>query len=370
MHYKIEHQFLTKIKKFPATLLLLPILLASFGSVVLYSASGGTLAPWADKQIATFIAFFIIALVVALINIKVIYHIAYPFFIVNIILLILVYKFGYSAMGATRWINLFGLRIQPSELAKISIILFLARYLHDLKLHKRITIRQTIIPIMLCLIPSALIIKQPDLGTAIICIAILGCIFFVAGLKIRYFIMLFVAICAAFPFFWYQLHEYQKKRILIFLNPENDLLGAGYNIHQSKIAIGSGGIWGKGFLAGTQSHLNFLPEFQTDFAFALLCEEFGFIGVIILLTLYFLLISRYVVVSANCSHVFGKVLVAGSASMIFLHCFINIAMVMGLLPVVGVPLPFISYGGTMMAVLLIGLGLVLNVHIHSNKKYI
>ncbi len=340
-----------------------------YGFLILYSASSGLENNWLLKQLIISSSFIAVGGLIIFIDPKVFYKIAYPFFIINLLLLVIVYKFGYSAMGATRWINFFGMKVQPSELCKISIVLFLARYFHDLKIQHRLGIRHIIIPTIICFIPISFILIQPDLGTAIISALLTVSIIFVVGLDIKYFILSLLATILAIPILWQNLHNYQRQRILTFLNPEIDLLGAGYNIHQSKIAIGSGGIFGKGLIKGSQSHLSFLPEFHTDFAFALLSEELGFLGVVILIGLYLSLIILYFIVAFNSSNVFSKILVLGIATMIFLHCFINMAMVMGIMPVVGVPLPFISYGGTMTGVLLISTALVINIAINSSQKF-
>ena len=364
-----KENFLTNLRSIPFSIIFLVCIISCYGFLVLYSANNGSFYPLAANQMIKFFIFMIIGIVIGCaVNSTFLYNISYPFFALNILLLLLVHKFGHIAKGGTRWLNIGILKIQPSELAKISIILFLARYFHDLKTQKRIELLDVIVPFFLCMLPITLIIKQPDLGTGIICLAITIGLIFISGLRLRYFIGLLAMFLCAAPILWSKLHDYQKKRILIFLNPNEDLLGAGYNIQQSKIAIGSGGFWGKGLLSGSQSHLHFLPEFHTDFAFALLCEEFGFVGASILMLLYFLLIVRYVIVIFNCNNIFAKMLVSGVALMLFLHCFINIGMVMGIMPVVGVPLPFISYGGTMIGVMLIGMGLVINIELNSWQK--
>jgi rod shape determining protein RodA len=267
-------------------------------------------------------------------------------------------------MGATRWINLGLIKLQPSELMKICIIFALARYFHDLGIQK-IRIKHLIKPVIMLVVPAVLIVKQPDLGTAIILMMLGGSMFFVAGVNKWIFVVSLVKTSITVPLAWGLLHIYQQNRILTFLNPEKDPLGSGYNIIQSKIAIGSGGFFGKGFIKGSQSQLHFLPEHQTDFIFTMLSEEWGFLGGTILLLLYFILIFYCYITALHARSSFARLLALGTASMFFLHIFINIAMVMGLIPVVGVPLPLLSYGGTMMATILISFGLVINVHIHS-----
>lgn len=359
---------LEKITKIPITLLALISILCSIGFVVLYSASGGNIYPWAYKQMVNFCMFLPIMLIIALIDIKYIYKFAYIFYFAIIVLLISVELFGSISMGAKRWIDLSFIRLQPSEPTKLAVVLMLARYFHQLRTEDFSNFYKIIPAIIGVLIPVALIIKEPDLGTGIITIIIASSIFFAAGFRIRNFIVIGLITLICIPIIWNMMHDYQKKRVMVFLDPENDPLGAGYNIIQSKIAIGSGWLFGKGLLQGSQNQLSFLPEHQTDFIFASFAEEFGFIGCISLLILYAAVVVISLMIAINCRSVFGKLITVGIATTIFSHVFVNVAMVMGLLPVVGVPLPFISYGGTVLVSMLIGFGLVMNAQIHQHSN--
>jgi rod shape determining protein RodA len=355
-----------KIKRLPKVIICLITLLSLFGVVVLYSAAGANLDPWGYKQLLHFIIFLPIALVIALIDIDLIFRSSYFPYLIVLVLLVLVELFGIKAMGGQRWIEIAGLRLQPAEPAKIAIVLFLARYFHQLTSVEMQNNYNLIIPLIAIFIPIALIIKQPDLGTGLLTLMVSSVIFFAAGVALWKFLLVGAGAMAAIPILWNFLHEYQKKRVMVFLNPELDPLNAGYNIIQSKIAIGSGGLFGKGFGGGTQSQLEFLPEHQTDFIFATLSEELGFVGAITLVILYGLLLISSFAVAINARSVFGKLLAIGVSAIFFFHAFINMAMVMGWLPVVGIPLPFISYGGTMMASMICGFGFVMNVHVNQH----
>ncbi len=355
-----------KIKRLPLRIICLIASLSLFGILILYSAASANLFPWGYKQLMYLIVFLPLAIVIALIDLNWVFRFAYfPYFIV-LILLILVELFGITAMGGKRWIEIAGLRLQPAEPAKIAIVLFLSRYFHQLTLQDLNKNYNLIIPLTAILLPIALIVKQPDLGTGMLTLMVSSALFFAAGVAIWKFILVGLSAGAMIPILWTFLHDYQKKRVMVFLNPELDPLDAGYNIIQSKIAIGSGGFWGKGFGNGTQSQLEFLPEHQTDFIFATLTEELGFMGGMTLIILYGLLLVSAFSVAINARSVFGKLLASGVTSIFFFHAFINMAMVMGWLPVVGIPLPFISYGGTMMASMICGFGLVMNVHINQH----
>lgn len=358
----------SKLLKLPKLLLCTIFCLVAVGILILYSAAGGRLQPWALKQLILFGLACLASLFIAIINVRGIYLLAYPLYLACLLLLIGVELLGHTAMGATRWLEIAGLKLQPSEPAKLSIVLMLARYFHDRSLQEIRRWRDLIIPIIASLAPCALIIKQPDLGTGILALLSASTLFFVSGMDISKIVLVIVMILLWLPVAWNFLHDYQKQRVEIFLNPEQDPLGSGYNLIQSKIAIGSGGFGGKGFIQGTQSHLSFLPEHQTDFIFAFLSEEFGFLGSASVILLLALLIGSIVAISISCKSVFLKLVAQGVASIIFLHAAINISMVMGLVPVVGVPLPFISYGGTMMVSTMLGMGLVFNAHINKNIR--
>jgi rod shape determining protein RodA len=368
MDSSIKEKIAVKLRKIPVLIPSFVSIICLYGFVVLYSAAGGQIEPWAYKQIMIFCVFMPISFIIALIDIKYIYKFSYILYFIVLILLIAVTIGGKTAMGATRWINLGLFHVQPSEPAKIAIVLMLARYFHNSPDYKISSITNLIIPVIGVLVPVALIIKQPDLGTGMITLAVAMIIFFTIGIKIIYFAVVGIGALIAMPIIWSYLYNYQKNRILIFLDPEKDPLGAGYNIIQSKIAIGSGGFFGKGLLGGTQSHLSFLPEYETDFIFSFLTEELGFLGGLVLLILYFIVIMSSLAVSINSKSKFAKLMVIGLISIFFSHIFINIAMVMGALPAVGVPLPLISYGGTMMVSMLISFGLIMNAGVNQHHS--
>lgn len=357
---------MTKIfSKLPLGLIYLITLCSFYGVIILFSAGDNNLYPWAYKQIINFAIFFPIMILISNINLRIVYRYSYVFYAIILILLIFVELFGYKAMGAKRWLGVGGYRIQPSEPAKIAIILFLARYFNDLTYEKVKKIKYLIVPAIAILIPAILIIKQPDLGTGMVIILVSVAVFYLAGVNRYLFILGIIGILATSPFIWMKMHDYQKKRVEVFLNPEQDPLGSGYNIIQSKIAIGSGGLFGKGLGQGSQTHLSFLPEHQTDFIFACLAEDLGFVGVFILFIIYAAIILKSMQISANSTNSFTKLLSAGITTIFYCHIAINISMVSGLLPVVGIPLPLISSGGTMMASIMIGFGIIMN--IHKNK---
>ncbi len=368
MDHSIKEKFLIKLHKIPISVPFFITIICIYGFIVLYSAAGGKLEPWAYRQIIIFCIFMPLSLIISLIDTSIIYKFSYLFYFCVLLLLVTVTIAGKTVMGATRWIDLGLFHIQPSELAKIAIVLMLARYFHTIQNQNISSISNLVLPIIGVLIPVALMIKQPDLGTGIITVIVATIIFFAIGIRRLYFIIVGASCIISLPVIWSLLHDYQKKRVLIFLDPGGEPLGAGYNIIQSKIAIGSGGLFGKGLLNGTQSHLSFLPEYETDFIFSFLTEELGFVGGVILLTLYFMLIVSSLAVAINSKSTFKKLMVVGLTAIFFSHVFINIAMVMGIMPVVGVPLPFVSYGGTMMVTMLISFGLIMNagVHQHSN----
>lgn len=359
---------LEKLGQINWLMIILICLVACVGFAMLYSAGGGNLDPWASAQIMRFGIGIAGLLIAALIDIRLWIRMAYPFYFTILALLLAVEVMGVVGMGAQRWINLGFMNLQPSEVMKVALVLALARYFHSLALedvHRPVNL---LLPTALILAPVALVMRQPDLGTAMTLMLVGGAIFFLAGVRLWKFVVVLSAGIAAVPVAWQFLREYQKNRILTFLNPENDPLGAGYHILQSKIALGSGGLFGKGFLQGTQSHLNFLPEKQTDFIFTVLAEEFGLIGGLVLLTLFSLLLLYGVVIGLRSRNHFGRVLALGLTFNLFVYVFINIGMVMGLLPVVGVPLPLISYGGTAMLTVLLGFGLVISVFVHRDVR--
>ena len=341
-------------------------LIAAFGFVVLYSAAGGDLDPWASRQMVRFAFGIAVLIVVAVVDIRFWLRHAYSLYALALLLLVVVEVAGRIGMGAQRWISVGVLNFQPSELMKVALVLALARYFHG---GSAGDVRRPLflaVPILLVLPPVALVLRQPDLGTALMLLFTASAILFLAGVRVWKFIAVGIAGLAALPIAWHFLRGYQKKRILTFLDPENDPLGAGYHIIQSKIALGSGGVFGRGFLQGTQGHLNFLPEKQTDFIFTMLAEEFGMLGGLTLLVLYAIVLFYGFAIAFGSRNHFGRLVAMGVTTMLFLYVFINIAMVMGLVPVVGVPLPLVSYGGTAMLSLLFALGLLMCVHVHRD----
>jgi len=359
--------FSEKIEQLNWLLISLIITLAFIGFVMLYSAGGGSFRPWLIRQLGFFSVFFPLMIFIAVTDIKLWFRWSYFFYAIALGLVIVVDIMGHNAMGATRWFRIGPITVQPSEIMKLCTVFALARYFYNIEADEIGRIRFLIIPILLIVVPACFIFYQPDLGTgAILCIAGAS-VLFLAGVKLWKFISVGVATLVAIPFAWhFLLYDYQKQRVLTFLNPNNDPLGSGYNIIQSKIAIGSGGLLGKGYLNGTQGQLNFLPEKQTDFIFTMLSEELGFLGSVFTIAVYSAIIAIGISIATKTKHQYGRLLVMGIINIFFVHMFINMGMVMGLIPVVGAPLPFVSYGGTIMATMMIGFGLVLNVDLHKN----
>lgn len=342
------------------------VILAAIGIVMLYSAANGNWSPWAINQLIRFGMGFAVMIVLALTDIKLLLRYAYVFYFITLILLVVVEVAGHTGMGATRWINLGFIKLQPSEFMKIAMVLVLARYFHTSSLQSIESVRGIIPPLLMAIFPAFLIVLQPDLGTALMLIFTTAAMFFVVGVQIWKFVVVFIGGLITIPFAWHFLHDYQQNRVLTFLNPERDPLGAGYHIIQSKIALGSGGVFGKGFLKGSQSHLNFLPEKHTDFIFTMLSEEFGLVGAVLVVILNILILAYSYSFALKSTSYFGKLLAIGLATNYFMYVFINIAMVLGLLPVVGIPLPLISYGGTVMLSIMASFGIILCVHINRN----
>ncbi len=357
-----------KIKNLNYLLIFLLILISFIGAAGLYSAADGSYQPWASKHLLRFYVFLLMAIVISMIDIKLIYKYSYTLFILTLLLLISVEIIGVLGKGATRWIRFFGFSIQPSELVKITIILSLAKFYHNIKFENIKKIRYLFFPFLILTIPFVFVVIQPDLGTSLSILILGAFILFVAGIRLWKFLLGFIITIISIPIFLQSIKPYQRDRIISFLNPESDPLGKGYQLIQSKIALGSGGATGKGFLQGTQSYLEYLPEKQTDFIFTLIGEEFGFLGTIFIIFLFILLIAVCYFISIKCFHIYGRILALGVASNIFIYVFMNIAMVSGLMPVVGIPLPLISYGGSVMLSIMISVGLVLNVELNYNLK--
>jgi rod shape determining protein RodA len=362
----VELTLLEKLRLMNWPFVLVVGLVALFGYGMLYSAGGGSHTPWAWRHGVRFGVGLGAMLLVALIDVRFWFRCAYVIYGAALLGLIAVEFAGQVAMGAQRWLD-FGLfQLQPSEVMKIALVMALARYFHSAYLEDVARPLRLTTPSLLALLPATLVLKQPDLGTSVMLLAGAGAMFFLAGVRWWKFTLVVGAVSAALPIIWQQLRAYQKQRVMTFLDPERDPLGAGYHIIQSKIALGSGGLWGKGFLEGTQSQLSFLPEKQTDFVFTMLAEEAGLLGALGLLFLLLVLIGYGFVFALRARSHFGRLLAAGIATTFCLYVVMNVAMVTGLVPVVGVPLPMISYGGTAMMTVLFGFGLMLGVDIHRD----
>jgi rod shape determining protein RodA len=345
---------------------LLVIATAAVGVAMQYSAANGYMDPWAFRHAVRFGIGVVVMVAVALVDIRIWLRYAYAIYAAVLLLLLAVEIAGDLGMGARRWLHLGLFNLQPSEMMKIAMVLALARYFHGGSVEDVRRPSWLVVPLVMVAVPMALVLRQPDLGTALILVISAAAMLFLAGVRIWKFALVGVLALVSAPVAWQFLHEYQRRRVLTFLDPESDPLGAGYHIIQSKIAFGSGGLSGRGFMQGTQGHLNFLPEMQTDFIFTMLAEEFGLIGGLLLLGLYVLLLIYGIAMSLRARSHFGRLLGMGVTITFFLYVFINMAMVMGLIPVVGVPLPLISYGGTAMMTLLFGFGLLLGVWVHRD----
>jgi rod shape determining protein RodA len=365
----LDRHHLTLREKLWQVRWLFVLLLCVTGGVgvgMLYSAAGGSFTPWAIRQFVRLTVCLALMLAVTLTDIRLWLRYAYLIYIATFGLLVAVEIAGSIGMGAQRWIDLGIINLQPSELMKIALVLALARYFHGCSTEDVRRLGRLIVPLVIVMAPMALVLRQPDLGTGLMLLMGGGALFFAAGVPLWTFAAVLIAGLIAAPITWQMLHGYQQQRVLTFLNPEADPLGTGYHIIQSKIALGAGGIFGKGFLQGTQSHLNFLPEKQTDFIFTMLAEEFGLVGGLVLLATYALIIGYGFAIALSAKNQFGRLLATGVTTTFFLYLFINIAMVMGLIPVVGVPLPLVSYGGTAMMALMLGFGLVMSVYVHRS----
>ena len=362
-----ELSFFQKIKEIDYTLLICIILLSIISLLVMYSTDGGEVLYHTKSHFSKLVVFFPLTILIAFFNIRHWHTLGYIFYFLILLLLFYVSFFGLKASGSQRWMDLYLFVLQPSELMKIAVILCLAKYYHRIKIENVNTFTSITLVLSIIFVPIILVISQPDLGTSVL-IALSGLIIlWLGGVKIKYFVYSFITFLISLPFIISFLKPYQKLRILTFLDPDRDPLGAGYQIIQSKIAIGSGGLEGKGFLQGTQSYLDFLPEKHTDFIFTLFSEEFGFIGSVGLLILYTIIIFRIIRIGALSRSNFSKLFCFGFAFSIFIYIVVNLSMVLGLLPIVGSPLPIMSYGGSSMLATMIGFGIVLSAKINRKQ---
>ena len=365
--YSDQYTFFQKLRSFDLVLLFCIIILGIISSFSMYSTDGGELLYHSKSHILRFLIFFIMMFFFSFLSIRFWHAIGYLFYIVVLGLLIWTSFYGVTSSGSKRWLNLYFINLQPSELMKIAIIICYAKLYHRLQINNVNQIKNLVIPITILVLPILLVVSQPDLGTSIL-IALSGIIvMWLAGINIKYFIYTFLTFLISTPFIISFLKPYQKLRILTFFDPDKDPLGAGYQIIQSKIAVGSGGFTGKGFLKGTQSYLEFLPEKHTDFIFTLFSEEHGFIGSTFLLLIYAVMIFRIIKIGSDTRSFFGKLFCFGFGSAIFVYVTINMSMVLGLLPIVGSPLPIMSYGGSSMLATMIGLSIVMSAKIHSRQ---
>ena len=362
-----ELTFFQKVKSLDYVLLFCILLLSIISVFVMYSTDGGQILYHTKSHFIKLLIFFPLMLVISFFNIKFWHIFSYLFYFIIILLLIWVSIDGIKASGSQRWINLYFIVLQPSELMKIGVILCLAKFYHRLKINNVNSFMNIVVALTIIIVPIILVISQPDLGTSILIASSGLIILWLGGIKIKYFFVSFVTFLISLPFIISFLKPYQKLRILTFLDPDRDPLGAGYQIIQSKIAIGSGGLSGKGFLKGTQSYLEFLPEKHTDFIFTLFSEEFGFFGSISLLIIYIIIISRIIKIGIISRSNFAKLFCFGFAFAIFIYIVVNLSMVLGLLPIVGSPLPIMSYGGSSMLATMIGFGIVLSANINHKQ---
>jgi rod shape determining protein RodA len=367
-----QHSFgiIEKLWQIPWLFVLILCCVAGVGYVALYSAGGGMPEAYASKHALRFGFGLVLMLSLSVVDIRVIARLAWVGYAIGVALLVLVLLHGNVGKGAQRWIDIGPIQIQPSELMKIMLTLALASWFQRANWERMGNPLFLIPPAIAVLLPVALILKQPNLGTALITGMIGAAMFWAAGVRWWKFGILFAGIGFAAPIAYDRLHDYQRARITTFLDPESDPLGAGYNIIQSKIALGSGGMWGKGFLQGTQGHLNFLPEKQTDFIFTMIAEEFGLVGALGTLGLLALVIAFAMLTALRCRHQFGRLLALGLGVNFFLYVFVNVAMVTGSIPVGGVPLPLISHGGSAMLTVMLGFGLLGSAYVHRDVEFV
>ena len=359
--------FFEKVRSIDYLLIIIILILGIISSFAMYSTNGGEFLYHTKSHILRFGIFFVLFLVLSFVQTKVWHRIGYIFYFVILFMLFWALYFGVTASGSQRWISLYVFNLQPSELMKIAIIISFAKFYHRTKSMEVNRIKNVVQPLVTLTIPIFLVIAQPDLGTAILIAGTGISVMWLSGLKLKYFVYSFLILMVTAPFAISLLKPYQKLRVLTFFNPDRDPLGAGYQIIQSKIAVGSGGLAGKGFLKGTQSYLEFLPEKHTDFIFTLFSEEFGFVGSIFLLILYVILIYRIILIGFKNRNYFGKLYCFGFASAIFIYVMVNMSMVLGILPIVGSPLPIMSYGGSSMLATMMGLSIVMGCKIYAKE---
>ena len=365
--FNTQPTFFQKLKNFDYILLTCILLLGLISTLSMYSTDGGQILFHTKSHILKFLIFFILMIFMSFFDMKFWHSFAYFFYAVVLFFLIWASLYGIKASGSQRWINLYFINLQPSELMKIAIIACLAKYFHRVQLNKINSFQVMFVCLIILILPIMLVISQPDLGTSIL-IALSGLVvIWLAGINIKYFIYSFIVLIISMPFAIAFLKPYQKLRILTFLNPDRDPLGAGYQIIQSKIAIGSGGLSGKGFLKGTQSYLEFLPEKHTDFIFTLFAEEYGFLGALGLLLIYIIIIYRILRIGIISRSYFAKLFCYGYGSAMFFYVTVNMSMVLGLLPIVGSPLPIMSYGGSSMLATMIGFAIVMSAKINHKQ---
>ena len=359
--------FLQKVKSFDYILLLCILIIGIISCYSMYSTDGGQLLYYSKSHIIRFLVFFVMMIVLSFFGIRFWHSIGYLFYFIVLGFLLWASFYGITASGSQRWIDLYFINLQPSELMKIAIIICFAKYYHRTQISDVNTFKNLLLPLAILILPIVLVISQPDLGTSIL-IALSGLVvLWLAGLNIKYFIYSSLVFIISTPFVISMLEPYQKLRILAFFNPDKDPLGAGYQIIQSKIAIGSGGLTGKGFLKGTQSYLDFLPEKHTDFIFTLFSEEHGFTGSLFLLAIYATMIFRILRIGSFTRSYFAKLYCFSFGAAIFIYIAVNMSMVLGLVPIVGSPLPIMSYGGSSMLATMIGFSIVMSAKIYSKQ---
>ena len=366
-NFSEKKTFLEKIKSIDYIFVIVILLIGVISCVAMYSTDGGQFRYHTNSHILKFSLFFILFIILSFLKIKFWHSIAYLFYILVLGMLIYVLWFGVAAKGSQRWIDLYFLNLQPSELMKIAIIVCFAKFYHRIQQQDIHKVQNIIYPIILLALPIYLVIAQPDLGTSILIAASGLAVIWLAGIRARYFVYSILTLLVCAPFVISILKPYQKLRILTFFNPDRDPLGAGYQILQSKIAVGSGGLFGKGYLKGTQSYLEYLPDKHTDFIFTLFSEEFGFLGSSILLMLYFVMLFRIIRIGQQTKSYFAKFYCFGFASALFIFITVNMSMVLGLLPIVGSPLPIMSYGGSALLSTMIGFSIVMSCKIYSKE---